>query len=106
MQSPTESQDALVVPVSATWSVTTLVAGHTNVASNGKAVEFVLIGTGSLKVDGGVDGITDANGEVTYTVIGYLAGTKSLHAVDHSDSWSLGKSTFAAQTPSVQLTVG
>ena len=72
----------------------------------GKEVELILAGTGSLKVDGGVDGITDANGEVTYTVIGYLAGTKTLHAVDHSDAWLQGHVTVSVQTRAVQLTIG
>ncbi len=72
----------------------------------GKEVELVLSGTGSLKVDGGVDGITDANGTVTYTVTGFLAGTKTLVAVDHSDARLQGHVTVAVETPPAQLTIG
>ena len=72
----------------------------------GKEVELVLSGSGSLKVDGGADGITDTNGTVTYTVTGFIAGTKTLVAVDHSDAWLHGHVTVAVETPPAQLTIG
>jgi len=87
-------------------TITVTLETSTGAPAAGKAVQLEHSGTGTVKIDPGSGGITDATGTATFTVTGYQPGTLTFSAKDVSDSWIQGKIDHLVETPSAQLTVG